>query len=271
MNFGLNITVLVDNNTKMDSHLLAEHGLSFYVECDDLKLLFDTGDTDVYLKNAAKIGIDLQSIDLIAFSHHHYDHVGGLKYFPVQKKIKLIGQKYVFYPRIDCSNDLSKRKIIEKFDVVSVDCEPLALSENLIFLAEIPRLNDFESQKDYKIPHSGELTDNFLLDDTAMIYKSYDEIIIITGCSHSGICNIVQYAITVAKKKWKISKIKTIIGGLHIINATYDLLTKTISFLKNKNISEIYPCHCTDLNTKIAFAGAGLKVHEVAAGMMINF
>lgn len=85
---GATISVLTDNNTKRDSHLIAEHGLSLYVECDGLKLLFDTGETDVYLKNAAKMGIDLRNIDIVALSHHHYDHVGGIKYFPVHKTKK---------------------------------------------------------------------------------------------------------------------------------------------------------------------------------------
>ena len=106
---GATISVLTDNNTKRDSHLIAEHGLSLYVECDGLKLLFDTGETDVYLKNAAKMGIDLRKIDIVALSHHHYDHVGGMKYFPMQnRKIKLIAQKCSFYPRVDYSNNLVK-------------------------------------------------------------------------------------------------------------------------------------------------------------------
>ncbi|MCR5225158.1 MAG: MBL fold metallo-hydrolase [Alphaproteobacteria bacterium] len=131
---GATISVLTDNNTKRDSHLIAEHGLSLYVECDGLKLLFDTGDTDVYLKNAAKMGIDLPSIDIVALSHHHYDHVGGMKYFPLQKrKIKLVAQKSAFYPRADYPNNLAKCEITDNFDVISVDAEPLKLSESLIF------------------------------------------------------------------------------------------------------------------------------------------
>ena len=142
---GATISVLTDNNTKRDSHLIAEHGLSLYVECDGLKLLFDTGDTDVYSKNAAKMGIDLQSIDIVALSHHHYDHVGGLEYFPAQnRKIKLIAQKSAFYSRVDYPNNLAKREITDNFDVIRVDAEPLELSENLIFLGAIPELNDFE-------------------------------------------------------------------------------------------------------------------------------
>lgn len=276
MSSRLKISILADNNTKRDSHLLAEHGLSLYIECDDLKLLFDTGDTDVYLKNAAKMGIDIQSIDIISFSHHHYDHVGGLRYFPKQnRKIKLVAQKYAFYPRVDYVSNLAKQEIIEKFDVISVDMEPFELSKNLVFLGQIPGFNDFEGKKSFKdrkiVLPSGEIVDDFVKDDTALIYKSSEGIIIITGCSHSGICNIIQYAISIAEKKWRVSKVKTVIGGLHLINSDSILLDKIINFLKDRGISEIYPCHCTDLDAKIALACGGLKVHEVGAGTTVNF
>ncbi|MBR1734181.1 MAG: MBL fold metallo-hydrolase [Alphaproteobacteria bacterium] len=272
---AIKLSILTDNNTKRDSHLLAEHGLSLHIECDNIKSLFDTGDTDVYLKNAAKMGIDLQAIDLIALSHHHYDHVGGLKYFPVHKnrKIKLVAQKYAFYPCVDYPNNLAKHEIIDNFDVISVDSEPLELSENLIFLGTIPRITDFETTKKFGnfILPSGELMNDFCEDDTALIYKSSEGIVVITGCSHSGICNIIQYAIDTAEKKWGISKVKTVIGGLHLINSPPDFLAKVIDFLHRKGISEIYPCHCTDLNAKIALACGGLKVHEVGVGTTLDF
>ena len=272
----MKLFVLTDNNAKRDSHLLAEHGLSLYIECDSLKLLFDTGDTDVYLKNAAKMEIDLQAVDFIAFSHHHYDHVGGLKHFPVaNREIKLVAQKYAFYPRVNYENNLAKHEITKNFELISVETEPFELSQNLVFLGAIPRINDFEAKNAFKnrklILPSGELKDDFVEDDTALIYRSVSGIVIITGCSHAGICNIIQYAITVAEKKWGISKVKTVIGGFHLINTEHDLQNRIIGFLREKEISEIYPCHCTDLKAKIALASGGLEIHEIGAGSAINF
>ncbi len=100
----MKLNILTENSAKRDSHLLAEHGLSIYIECDNLRLIFDTGYTDIYLKYAEKMGIDLSKIDFIVLSHNHYDHVGGVKYFPLQnRRVKLVAQKYAFYPRINYS------------------------------------------------------------------------------------------------------------------------------------------------------------------------
>lgn len=187
----------------------------------------------------------------------------------------MVAQKCAFYPRVDYPNNLAKHEITDNFDIISVEAQPLELSENLIFLGAIPELNDFEEKKNFKnrklILPSGELADDFIEDDSALMYKSSDGIVVITGCSHSGICNIIQYAIDTAKKKWGISKVKTVIGGLHLIDSPPNFLAKIIDFFKSKGISEIYPCHCTDLNAQIALACGGLKVHEVGTGTIINF
>lgn len=270
----MKLSVLVDNSAKRDSHLLAEHGLSLHIECDNLKLIFDTGDTDIYLKNAEKMGIDLSEVDFIVLSHNHYDHTGGVKYFPLRnRRVKLVAQEYAFYPRANYCNDLSRSDITKRFDVLTVDSAPFELSENLVFLGSIPCLNDFEKRKNFgkvMLP-SGKYTDDFCKDDSALIYKSSEGIVVITGCSHSGMCNITQYATTIAKKKWGISKVKTIVGGLHLINSDPDLLVNITDFLKNNEISEVYPCHCTDLKAKISLAHGGFQVNEVSAGMVFNF
>lgn len=273
---SLELTVLVENTAKISSNLLSEHGLSLYLKCDDnLSLLFDMGATDLYLHNAAKMGIDIQSVDFLVFSHHHYDHVGGLKWFSVKnsRKIKLIAQKYAFYPRLNYKNYLTEYQLTEKFNIISIDSEPFELNNNLIFLSKIPRLNNFEGKNNFGklILSSGEYSDDFCEDDTAIIYGSSEGIVLITGCSHSGICNIIQYAQSIAQKKWGLSKITAVIGGFHLVKANADLLKQTINVLRNFNIEEVYPCHCTDLNARIALASANFSVREITTGTTIAF
>ena len=73
----MELTVLVDNNTHAGNCLISEHGLSFLIEEFDLKLLFDCGSSDAFIKNAYKMQIDLAQITDIVLSHSHIDHIGG--------------------------------------------------------------------------------------------------------------------------------------------------------------------------------------------------
>lgn len=274
----LELTILAENTAKICSHLRGEHGLSIYLKCNDLNILFDTGQSDLYLQNAAKLGVseDLKKLDWIIFSHHHYDHVDGLKYFPHPRhEIKLLAQKYAFYQRIGETNTLSDANLLSKYNMIAADSEPIDLNQDLVFLARIPRLNDFECQNSYydekvQLP-SGKIEEDFYIEDSALVYKSFDGIVVITGCSHSGICNIVHYAKQIAEKKWGISNVKTVIGGLHLIDADADFLQKTINLLKEYGVSEICPCHCTDLAARIALAKSGFQVNEANSGTVLRF
>ena len=76
----MKLTVLTENTTG-SPHLIAEHGLSLYLETKDLRLLFDTGQTDALIANAAFLGVDLGTVDLAVLSHGHYDHGGGIAAF----------------------------------------------------------------------------------------------------------------------------------------------------------------------------------------------
>lgn len=137
--------------------------------------------------------------------------IGGVKYFPLQnRRVKLVAQKYAFYPRIDYHNDLSEQEIVSRFDIIPIDSSPFGLGENLLFLGSIPSSNNFEKRKNFgkvKLP-SGESVEDFCKDDSALIYRSLDGIIVITGCSHSGMCNIIQYASEVAEKNGEYLRLK---------------------------------------------------------------
>ena len=77
----MKITTLLDNRTHSEK-LKTEHGLSLYIETDDnQKILYDTGQSDLFMDNAAELGVDLTEIDMVIISHGHYDHIGGLTAF----------------------------------------------------------------------------------------------------------------------------------------------------------------------------------------------
>ena len=76
----MKLQVLVDNNTYIDHYYLGEPGVSYYVEIDDKKILFDAGYSDIMIRNAHSLGVDLKKITHIVLSHGHDDHSKGLKY-----------------------------------------------------------------------------------------------------------------------------------------------------------------------------------------------
>jgi len=260
----MKIIVLTENCA--GSGFLAEHGLSYLIENEGEKILFDAGHTDVFIKNAHTLGIDIQKeVDTVVLSHGHWDHGDGLQY--IDNKT-LIAHPEVFIKRFrnkDNSNiglKLSKRDIEQKFKLILKD-EPYYISDKMVFLGQIPRLNDFEAKTTHFSDESGQ--PDFVIDDSAVAVIQNNELIVITGCSHSGICNIIEYAI----KLTGINKVRTVIGGFHL--KENNLQTKhTINFLKTKGINKIYPSHCTEFPALVAFF-EDFKTEQIKTGMILNF
>ena len=73
----MKLSVLVDNNSHDGSCLISEHGLSFFIEEGNSKVLFDCGSSDAFIKNAYNMQIDLSKVTDIVLSHGHSDHIGG--------------------------------------------------------------------------------------------------------------------------------------------------------------------------------------------------
>ncbi len=259
----MKLTVLTENIA--GGHFMAEHGLSYFIEYEKQKILFDTGHSDVFLKNAEKLGINIcQEIETIVLSHGHWDHGDGLKYL---EKKTLLSHPAAFikrYRKNDMSTiglTLSKNQLEKKFSLITSD-KPYKISDNIIFLGEIPRLNDFEAQTTDFINEKGE--PDFVWDDSALAVIQYNELIIITGCSHAGICNITEYA----KRVCGINNVKAIIGGFHL---KYNNLQtkKTIQYLKTQNVKNIYPSHCTELEALSALYHE-FGIQQVKTGMIIQ-
>ncbi len=260
----MKLTVLTENYA--GDKFEAEHGLSYLIEHNKHKILFDTGATDVFLKNAKILNIDIKNeINTVVLSHGHWDHGGGLEYLNNKTLITHPSSFIKRYRKKDKSSiglTLSEDELKEKFKIIKTS-KPYIINDNMVFLGEIPRLNKFEAKKTSFIDSKRKL--DFVPDDSALVLLNKDEIIIVTGCSHSGICNIVDYA----QKKFKRSKIKAVIGGFHLKENNVQT-QKTIEFLKKCNISEIYPSHCTAEPALEAFE-QDFKFDRVKTGMTLTF
>ena len=263
----MKLTVLEDNNTYIDMYYLGEPAVSYFIEDGSTSILFDTGYSDAYIANAKALGIDLDSIDRIVLSHGHNDHSGGLRYLD-KHGIKLITHpdtfNYKFHEGLDISSPLNMDDVSRIYDL-NLSKEPVQISDNIFFLGEIPVFFDFEKRYALgKTRKDNQMIDDYLYDDSAIVYRSDKGLFVISGCSHSGICNIMEYA----KKVCNDERIYGVIGGYHLFNVD-ERLRKTIQYFKNNKVELIYPCHCVSLAAKIEM-GKALDIKEVGVGLVLD-
>lgn len=263
---------MVDNNTYIDQYYFGEPAVSYYIEDEDTKLLMDVGYSDLFLKNSIALGVDLESLSAIVISHGHDDHTRGLKYYFEQNhhnSFSIVAHPDAFKEKViddlKIGSPILEEKLKEKCNLI-LSKAPVKVSEHITFLGEIPQTNDFEIRKPIGKQISGETSvDDYLQDDTALVYKSENGIYIITGCSHSGICNIIQYA----KEVCKDDRVLGVIGGFHLFEVT-EQVRKTIDYLDQNTIQELYPCHCTSFSVK-AEIHKTIPLKEVGVGLEINW
>lgn len=267
----MQITVVTDNCLFMGTHhYYAEHGLCFYIEADDKRFFFDVGNSGLFSENAEKLNVDWKNVDGIILSHSHHDHTLGLgKYldFPSERKLDLYAHPGALHrvcyegKNIGCS--YSEQQLSSVFNI-HLSEEPMQITPHLLLLGEIPTSVDFEPRYALGVcEDTGEA--DYIREDTALVYTTTDGIYIITGCSHSGICNIIAYA----KKMTGIDNIKGVIGGFHLTQIDERSL-KTIAFLKAEGIQDFYPCHCTAFPVRAKMFQA-LPVNDVGVGLVVNW
>lgn len=276
----MKLTVLVDNATLIDRYFLAEPGLALLIEDGGRKILFDCGYSDIFLGNAAKMGLTLHGLDHVVLSHGHLDHTWGLE--PLIRRLseeRLEGRprrrpELTAHPAAFASVGLDDipeigpllepGKLSRHFDL-HLTATPRALGERLLFLGEIPRRHDFEISEGIGAKE-GESRPDTIPDDSALAWRGDDGLVIITGCSHAGICNIVDHAVALTGE----SRIQDIIGGLHLLSPTAERLRGTVDYLRGLAPLRLSPCHCTDLASKIALARAA-PLREVGVGLAVSY
>jgi len=215
----MKITVLAENSVCEANplNLKSENGLSLYIEFDGRNLIFNTGQSDLFIQNARKMGIDLSQADYFIISHGHFDHGGGLKHFlKINKKGKVfmhINAAHKFYTMIFGSIPY----------YVGLEQMILAQSSRIYFIEEDTQINDkiilLEGFSEvFPQPETNKALfekskDRFAADkfnhELVMLLIENEEIVLFSGCSHSGIINIIEEV----KLFSKAMRIKATIGG----------------------------------------------------------
>lgn len=248
----MEITILCENTIgrKNNKTCLAEWGFSSFIEMKGVNILFDTGHTEIYKHNAKALGVDLNKADFLVLSHRHWDHTGGIQFHEFKTKKKLI-----LHPGLlSALPGNEAEKIKNDFEIIASK-EPLEFYRNVYFLGQIPRLNDFEK---------GEYEGDKMFEDSALAIKTGKGVIVITGCSHSGVVNICEYA-----KKITGQKLYAVVGGFHLFEEDQKAINGAIEYFKKEKPEFLYPMHCVDSPTMAKFHNA-FGVKKISSGDAIE-
>ena len=235
----MKVKILVDNSAKEGFE--ATHGFSAIVEADE-KILFDVGPNSLFIENASKMGVDLDEINTLVLSHGHWDHGDGLQFVSGKR---LITHPDSFTTRFRKANKtivglkMTRNEIVSRFELKESKI-PFWISEQIVFLGEIPRSNIFESKSTTFLFEDG--SPDFVLDDSGLAIKSKKGLIVISGCAHAGICNTVAYAKEVCGE----DKVYAVLGGFHLKQVD-EVFQKTVDFFQKEKLELLGATHCTSI------------------------
>jgi 7,8-dihydropterin-6-yl-methyl-4-(beta-D-ribofuranosyl)aminobenzene 5'-phosphate synthase len=247
------ITVVCENTVGTPAGLTGEWGLAMLVETGGKKILFDTGERGEVVNNAASLGADLRAVDALVLSHGHYDHTGGLRSFlRCRGRLPVYAHPGLFAPHYVSLNGDSfigvpyRREELASLgaDFVFVR-EPVEIAPGLFVSGEVPRTTDFE-EGDGRLfcpDAGGNKTADPLADDMSLYCVLPEGLLIILGCAHAGVVNIVRHA----RQVTGVDRVYGIIGGTHLGPVRDAQREATIAFLKELDLKFFAANHCTGL------------------------
>ncbi len=245
------ITVLCDNSVGPLAGTLGEHGFAALVEWEGGALLFDTGQGETLLHNALRMNKDLHRVGLVALSHGHYDHTGGL--LPLLRSCggkdvlahpAVFGRRY----RVKDTGESTAIGIPYEEAYLSGVGARFSLAEGFreiapgIFLTgEVPRETGFETGDSGLYCDDGGCALDTVLDDQSLVIRTARGLVFVLGCCHAGIVNTITYA----RQRTGVDDVYGVIGGTHLGFASPQQLDETIAALRQCRIQRILGSHCT--------------------------
>lgn len=279
---SLKVTIL--STMLADSDGFGEWGFAALVEADGRRILFDTGaNPDTVSRNLKALKIDISNIDEVILSHHHLDHTAGLVTLRNEYP-KALGTAYVakgmFYsrPRVDFSNPaatphegntmIATRAAYEARGGRIVELDgPREIHPGIWLTGPVPRVHNernWSGSGKMRLLNGSEAEDN-LPEDQTLVIATAKGLVIVAGCSHAGIINILEYARTKIRKD---APIHAAIGGFHLFNAKDETLAFTARKFREFGLQNFLGAHCTGIESVYKLrelAGLGRKTAAVGA------
>ena len=249
----MKITTLIENKLSEGEDLHIEHGLSIYIEVDNKRLLFDTGKSGMILENANELNVDLSKLDYVLISHGHYDHSGGFKRLveEINPNIELFVGQGFFNNKHSLREDGEYQFAGNPFDddyLRDNNIQTHYVSEDITYLTEqIMIFTNFNRKEEFEntnqtmfLKEDGEYIKDEFLEEISLGIKTDRGLVVIVGCSHVGVVNIVD---TIIERTGM--QIYALIGGTHLVKEDDEKINKVIDYLRDKEIKLIGACHCT--------------------------
>lgn len=262
----MRIVTLVEN-VVCGGTLSAEHGLSLYIEHGGHRILFDTGQGDRFLKNAGALGIDIAEVEALVVSHGHYDHAGGIEAFcRANARAPIFVKEGFFEPKYNKNNKfIGIQYNRELYDGrLRVTSHPQEIFPGVHLVTDIPLVNAWDTHFDNLfVVRNGRLELDPFSDEQFLVFPEDDGLIVISGCSHRGITNILSAAAEAfpskaARRKTNTSVLeaatarpergpvfKLVVGGFHLYNADSTTVDHVIHAMEAFRIERLGCCHCT--------------------------
>ena len=245
------ITTLVENTLGEHLALKNEHGISFYIEKDSHKILFDTGQSGAFMYNAEQLKIELSNLEYVVLSHGHYDHSGGLvnladKYRQYEvvmgtgffnEKYGFTGNSYEYLGNRFEESFLKEQGISYRF----VKEELTEIVPGVFVITNFPRIHQDEViSPRFKIMKDGEFKQDLFNDEVLIAIDTPRGIVVLLGCSHPGVRNMLDHVKNLLKKP-----VYAVIGGTHLVEASGESMEKAVKYLSKEDMGIIGVSHCT--------------------------
>jgi 7,8-dihydropterin-6-yl-methyl-4-(beta-D-ribofuranosyl)aminobenzene 5'-phosphate synthase len=256
------ITVLVENTARGPS-VLAEHGLSYWIEHNGKRILLDSGQGGVIAGNAYKLGVPLREIDALILSHGHYDHTGGVaEALKTDRPVAIYAHLAAFARKFTRNGDgtvrdigmpcPSEKAIRDARNRLIATAQRTVVFDGLTATGPVPRMSGFEDTGGQFFLDEACTQRDPLEDDQSVVFDTNEGTVVLLGCAHSGIINTIQYVRQLTDNR----PIRAVIGGMHLIGASPHRIERTIEELQRIGVERLAPAHCTGMPATVALWNA---------------